>query len=380
MPSSPFSSDPITLRLDTLTYGGEALSRVAGRAIFVTGGLPGEVVRVIITEARKNFARGRILDVLEPSPERIAPRCPHFGFDAQACGGCHGQHIDYAAQLRFKRDIVRDQLRRLGKIDAAPVRETIPSPNIWAYRNHAQFSVTPIGQPGFQAAHSHRTVPLRECHIVEPEIAAWLKANPRISESANQRINVRSRKTFSVHDVELAVSDESFFQVNTSLIETLVDEVVQRLELRGHETIVDAYCGAGLFSRFIAPRAARVIGIESSRSASADARVNLANFDHIELYTGAVEAVLPTLTDHIDALVVDPPRAGCAPAVLQAVIAQRIDRVVYVSCDPATLARDVRTLIDHGYALIEVQPIDLFPHTYHIETITLLLRSNRAIL
>ncbi len=373
-------SEPITLRLDTLTYGGEALGRVEGRAIFVTGGLPGEVVRVTLTEARKNFARGRVLDVIEPSPDRIAPRCPHFGFDDQACGGCHWQHIDYAAQLRFKRDIVRDQLRRLGKFDDAPVRATIPSPNVWAYRNHAQFSLTPSGLPGFQAARSHRTVPIRECHIVEPEIAAWLKANPRISASANSRITVRARTTFAIHEAMFQISDESFFQVNTSLIETLVDEVVQRLELRGHETIVDAYCGAGLFSRFIAPRAARVIGIESSRSAMADARVNLANFDHIELHTGAVEAVLPTLTDHIDALVVDPPRAGCAPAVLQAVIAQQIDRVVYVSCDPATLARDVRTLIDQGYALIEVQPIDLFPHTYHIETIALLLRSNRAIL
>ncbi|MBI5567374.1 MAG: class I SAM-dependent RNA methyltransferase [Chloroflexi bacterium] len=363
-----------------MTYGGEALGRADGRAIFVTGGLPGEVARVAITEERKHFARGCVLDVLEPSPDRTLPRCPHFGFDDQACGGCHWQHIDYAAQLRFKRDIVRDQLRRLGKIEDAPVRETIPSPNVWAYRNHAQFSVNPIGQPGFQAARSHRTVPIRECHTVEPEILQWLKASQQVSQSASRRIGVRSRTAFCVHDVELQVSDESFFQVNTSLIETLIDQVLARLELRGTETVLDAYCGAGLFSRFIARRAARVIGIESNRSASADARVNLAAFDHIALHTGAVEDVLPGLTDHIDALVVDPPRAGCAPAVVRAVIAQQIDRVVYVSCDPATLARDVRILIDHGYALIDVQPIDLFPQTYHIETVALLLRSNRAIL
>ena len=386
MASSRVLPEPIILHLNTLAYGGEAVGRVDGRAIFVTGGLPGEVVHVAITEERKNFARGRVLDVIEPSPDRISPRCPHFGFDDQACGGCHWQHIDYAAQLRFKRDIVRDQLRRLGKIEDAPVRETIPSPAIWAYRNHAQFSLTPIGQPGFQAARSHRTVPIRDCHIVEPEILAWLQANQRVSESANsksasQRISVRSRTAFYVHGVELRVSDESFFQVNTSLIETLIDQVLMRLELRGTETVVDAYCGAGLFSRFIAPRAARVIGIESSRSAIEDARVNLAAFDQIELHTGAVEDVLPELAaDPIDAVVVDPPRAGCAPAVLRAVIARHIDRVVYVSCDPATLARDVRELIDHGYALIDVQPIDLFPHTYHIETIALLLRSNRAIL
>lgn len=380
MSSAAFSPNLATVRLESMTYGGEALGRVDGRAIFVTGGLPGEVVRVAITEERKNFARGRVLDVIEPSPDRIAPRCPHFGLDEQACGGCHWQHIDYAAQLRFKRDIVRDQLRRLGKLDAAPLRETIPSPNVWAYRNHAQFTFTPIGLPGFQAARSHRTVPIRECAVVEPEIAAWLSANQRINESANQRIGVRSRTAFRVHETELRVSDESFFQVNTSLIETLVDEVLQRLNLRGTETVLDAYCGAGLFSRFIAPLAARVIGIEFSRSAIADARLNLAGFAHVELHTGAVEDVLPHLTDQIDALVVDPPRAGCAPAVVQAVIAQQINRVVYVSCDPATLARDVRVLIDHGYALIDVQPVDLFPHTYHIETISLLLRANRAIL
>jgi 23S rRNA (uracil1939-C5)-methyltransferase len=379
MPSS-HSSEPLILHLDTMTYGGDALGRADGRAIFVTGGLPGEVVRVAITDERTNFARGRVLDVIEPSPDRISPRCPHFGFDDQACGGCHWQHIDYAAQLRFKRDIVRDQLRRLGKINNAPVRETIPSPNVWAYRNHAQFSLTPIGQPGFQAARSHRTVPIRECHIVEPEILAWLRANQRVSDQANQRMSVRSRSMFRIRDATFHVSDDSFFQVNTSLIETLIDRVVMRLELRGTETILDAYCGAGLFSRFIAPRAARVIGIESCRTAIEDARVNLAGFDQIELHTGAVENVLPELSDPIDALVVDPPRAGCAPAVWRAVIARQIDRVVYVSCDPATLARDVRVLIDHGYVLVDVQPIDLFPQTYHIETIALLLRSNHAIL
>ncbi len=191
---------------------------------------------------------------------------------------------------------------------------------------------------------------------------------------------MRSRSTFHIRDAEFHVSDESFFQVNTSLIETLIDQVLSRLELRGGETIVDAYCGVGLFSRFIAPHVARVIGIESSSAALEDARRNLAAFDHVELHRGAVEDVLPSLADRIDTVVVDPPRAGCAPAVLQAVIARQIDRVVYVSCDPATLARDVRHLSDHGYALIDVQPIDLFPQTYHIETISLLLRSNHAIL
>jgi 23S rRNA (uracil1939-C5)-methyltransferase len=193
-------------------------------------------------------------------------------------------------------------------------------------------------------------------------------------------VSVRARSTFRVRDAEFHVSDESFFQVNTSLIETLIDQVLARLEVRGGETVVDAYCGAGLFSRFIAPHVAHVIGIEFGSTALDDARFNLAAVDHVQLHQGAVENVLPGLGDRIDALVVDPPRAGCAPAVLQAAIARSIDRVVYVSCDPATLARDVRHFVEHGYDLIDVQPIDLFPQTYHVETVSLLLRSNRAIL
>jgi 23S rRNA (uracil1939-C5)-methyltransferase len=133
-------------------------------------------------------------------------------------------------------------------------------------------------------------------------------------------------------------------------------------------------------TRFIAPRAGRVIGIESSASASADARVNLAAFERVDLREGLVEAILPAIHDRVDAAVVDPPRAGCGPQVIRALIEKQIDRLVYVSCDPATLARDIRILIDHGYQLIEVQPVDMFPHTYHIESIALLLRVNHVIL
>jgi 23S rRNA (uracil1939-C5)-methyltransferase len=381
MVASHVLPEPFTLRLDTLTYGGEALGRHAGQAIFVAGGLPGEVVRVAITDQRQGFARGQVCEVLEPSPDRIAPRCPHFGFDAHACGGCHWQHIDYAAQLRFKRDLVYDQLRRLGKVENAPVRQTIPSPAVWAYRNHAQFSVTADGRVGFRAARSRRVIPIDACHIVQPEILAWLKTHQRVADSAQRRLSIRTPPAaFRIRDAVFRVSADSFFQVNTSLIEPLIDQVLARLAPRADQTIVDAYCGVGLFGRFIAPSAGRVIGIESSRSALADARLNLAACAQIELRAGAVEDVLPRLTEHVAALVVDPPRAGCAPAVWPAVIARSIDRVVYVSCDPATLARDVRILLDHGYALIDVQPIDLFPHTYHIETVALLLRSNRAIL
>jgi 23S rRNA (uracil1939-C5)-methyltransferase len=367
-----------------MTYGGAALGRVEGKAIFVTGGLPGEVVRVAIEEDRAQFARARLLEVIEPSPDRITPRCPHFGFDATSCGGCHWQHIDYAAQLRFKTAIVREQLQRIGRIPDPPVRGIIPSPAIWQYRNHAQFHVTPQGELGFQAARSHRVTPIDQCLIIEPALQEWLHAEHEVDHSGEQRLSARtsslqsprraSNSQFPISNVQFHISPDSFFQVNTSLIETSVDQVLAKLELNKTDSVLDAYCGVGLFSRFIAPQVTRVIGIESSVSAQADFAINLAGYSNVEFHLGRVEQVLPKITTHFNAALFDPPRAGCGPQVLEAVVAQQIDRVVLVACDAATLARDLRSLLDWQYTLIEVQPIDLFPHTYHIETLAVLQR------
>jgi 23S rRNA (uracil1939-C5)-methyltransferase len=186
--------------------------------------------------------------------------------------------------------------------------------------------------------------------------------------------------TFHLKDATLRVSDGSFFQVNTSLIETLIDQVQSKVDPQPADTILDAYCGVGLFSRFLAPLVDRIIGIESNAGAVRDFRANLADFDRVEIQQGLVEKVLARLTHPLHAAIVDPPRTGCGPRVIAAVVARQIDRVVYVSCDPATLARDVRQLIDGGYQLIDVQPIDLFPHTYHVETVVLLRRTDRTIL
>jgi 23S rRNA (uracil1939-C5)-methyltransferase len=392
MPRSHPTRD-LTLQLDAMAYGGAALGRAEGKAIFVTGGLPGEIVRVTVEEERAHFARARLLNVIEPSPDRIAPRCPYFGWADTSCGGCHWQHIDYAAQLRFKTAIVREQLQRLGHIPDPPVRDILPSPAIWQYRNHAQFHVTPTGQLGFQAARSHRVIPIDQCYIIEPPLQDWLHAQRQVDHAGERRLSVRSSNlpvspcfaeraawrqaqpsVFHVKDAEFQVSPESFFQVNTALIETLIDQVLVGLELRTTDTVLDAYCGVGLFSRFLAPRVDHVIGIEASASAQLDFARNLAGFTNVVFHPGRVEQILPTITTHLDAALFDPPRAGCGPQVSKAVVARQIDRVVIVACDPATLARDVRQLLDHHYALIAVQPIDLFPHTYHIESIAVLQR------
>ncbi len=369
--AAPFPD--FTLRLDTMTYGGDALGRVEGKAIFVTGGLPGELVRVQVEDDHAHYMRARLIEVLEPSPDRTSPPCPYFGWTDSACGGCHWQHIDYAAQLRFKTAIVREQLQRLGHIPDPPVRDIIPSPAIWQYRNHAQFHVTPQGAWGFQAARSQRVIPIEQCRILELAVQERLSQSHQVSQIDAPRFSVRETNFQpQVSGIAFHVSPESFFQVNTSLIETLVNLVLAKLEARTTDTILDAYCGVGLFSRFLAPQVARVVGIESSRSAQADYAINLAGYANTEFQLGRIEQVLPTLKMPFDAAVFDPPRAGCGSHVLDAVVAQPIDRVVIVACDPATLARDVRYLLDRNYALIEVQPIDLFPHTFHIEAVATL--------
>lgn len=379
------SSDPapneIVLQLDAMTYGGDAMGRVEGKAIFVRGAIAGEQVRAEVIEDHGRFARARVIEVILASPDRVRPRCPHFGFEDTSCGGCAWQHMSYAAQLRWKTDIVREQLRRIGRIPAAPVRDILPSPDVWAYRNHAQFSVTPDGRLGFQAASSNTVVPIDVCHILQLPILDRLQSAGR-AQPGVKRVDVRFPEphstipTFHVKGVPFQVSAESFFQVNTSLVETLVDLVLARLDLQGGETVLDGYCGVGLFARFVAPAAGKVIGVESNPSAVADARRNLAQFGHVVVREGLIESVMGALNTPGDAAIFDPPRAGCGPDVIRETVSRRISRVVYVSCDPSTLARDARQLTDGGYRLMDVQPLDMFPHTFHIETVSTWVHSS----
>jgi 23S rRNA (uracil1939-C5)-methyltransferase len=274
---------------------------------------------------------------------------------------------------------------------------------------------------GFHALQSHAVVPIRECHIVEPALAelyASLEVEPQELIAVQLRTGARTGATMLIFETvddappeleadlpvscallledgqaatligESAISEEvngrvfrispgSFFQVNTPAAELLVQRVLDYLDLRGTETVLDAYCGVGLFSAFVAPRCAQVVGVETAESACDDFAANLDEFDNVSLYGGAVEAVLPELVAQglrCDAVVLDPPRTGCAPAALEALAATGAARIVYASCDVATLARDLKRLVALGYTLREVQPIDLFPQTYHVETVAWLER------
>jgi 23S rRNA (uracil1939-C5)-methyltransferase len=399
------------VNLTAMVYGGEAMGRLPdGRAVFVPFALPNERVRVRLIEDKRGFARAELLEVLTPAPERIAPRCSHFG----ACGGCHYQHLPYAEQLKVKEEIVREQLSRIGELQQPPVLKIRPSPLEWHYRNTLQFHLSPSARIGFQKAGSHAVVEISECHLPQGALnELW----PRLEfelENGLERLNLRlgdyddlllelegqdlNPPEFSVDfpisavyrgpagqmvlsgfdyilinvmGFPFQVSSGSFFQVNTAQAEAMVKHLLEQLAIDKQSTILDVYCGVGLFSAFLAERAGRVIGVEVSPSACEDFSANLDQFENVELYEGRAEDILPYLTLKPDTIVVDPPRAGMERAALDAILGMESHCIVYVSCDPATLGRDAKRLIKAGYQLQQVTPFDLFPQTFHIECIAI---------
>jgi len=402
-----------TLQLTTIAHGGAALGRHEGRVIFVPYALPGEMVRARIAEDKDRFAFARLVEVLEPSPNRIAPLCPHFG--PTGCGGCQWQHVDYQAQLRFKAEILSEQLTRIGKVAAPLVHPTLPDSSGWAYRNHAQFHPAPTGGLGFQTAASNDTIAINECPILHPLLAdlydsldldfeGLLRLSLRAGVASCERMLVfemaddlppsleidlpvscvmllsdgqhanligHNHITETVAGHTYRISAPSFFQVNTLQAAQLVRLALEYLDLQGDETVLDAYCGVGLFTTHLAERAGLVIGVESASAAVADLLENTANLDNVEVIEGPVEAALPDLDLSLDAAIVDPPRAGMDRFALDALVASHPARLVYVSCDPATLARDTKRLTSAGYRLIAVQPVDMFPQASHIESVAL---------
>ena len=404
--------DTLDVRPLSLVYGGDAFGRLPdGRAVFVPFALPGELVRVRLVEQKRGHARAELLEVLEPSPDRITPRCPHY----TVCGGCHYQHLAYPAQLVAKTAILAEQLRRLGGLVEVPIQPAVPSPQPWNYRNHVQFHLTAEGRLGFQRAGSERVVPIQECHLPMPLInQVWpqieLEPLPGV-----ERLGLRTGTDdelllvfessdpepfeFSVEELPVSavhlgpggtlvlagsdslvievlgrpfqVSTASFFQVNTPQAEAMLRHVLELVGTGPFQTLLDVYCGVGLFSAFLAPRASRLVGIELSPSACVDFAANLDEFEHVELYEAEAEAVLGSVDFHPDLILVDPPRAGLGQVALDGLLAQQAPRLVYISCDPATLARDSQRLVAGGYHLVSVTPFDLFPQTYHIESISL---------
>lgn len=394
------------------SFGGDCVGRLPdGRAVFVSFGIAGERVRIELTSEKRNFARGRIVTILESSPRRIQPRCRHF----EDCGGCHYQHLAYSDQLRVKQDIVTRQLERIGKITNPPVLPIVPSPLEWNYRNTVQFHLSAGGRLGYQRAGRAGVLEVTECHLPQESINALWPQLELDSATGIERVSIRqgaedelllglesrsgqvpefeidfplsvvfmgaedkvllSGEDFSIIRVlerDFRVSADAFFQVNTAMAEKMVTHVLRLLEGKTFDHIVDAYCGAGLFSAFLAPVCKQLTGIELSESACNDFAVNLEEYDHVALYVGAVEQVLPALEIKPDLVLVDPPRAGLDPYAMTGLIKGEPAQIIYISCDPATLARDLALLLGAGYSLESVTPFDLFPQTYHVECIAFL--------
>jgi 23S rRNA (uracil1939-C5)-methyltransferase len=409
-------SQTFEFELTAMAHGGSALGRHEGRVIFVPYTIPGETVRVELIEAHTRWGRGRLLEIVDPSPHRVEPPCPYFGPDK--CGGCHFQQIAYEAQAEYKREVVIDQLARLGGLHDINVQEIIGAAEPWVYRNHAQFSTTPEGQLGFLTADTHHVVPVEECLILDPlldELRAALdmewpqlhRLSLRCGSATGDRMAVFELNHYEDFDIEVdfavscvilladgeavvlmgnayleeqvagrdyRISANSFFQVNTAGAEALVALVHESLAPTKSDTLLDLYCGVGLFGLSLADQVGRVLGVEADPSAAADFRYNARGLDHVELIEGKAQSVLPRIKEPVDLLLLDPPRSGAGQGIINQVAGLKPRRVVYVSCDPATLARDARHLTESGFLLKEVQPVDLFPQTYHVESVALFAR------
>jgi 23S rRNA (uracil1939-C5)-methyltransferase len=403
------------LRMENWAYGGEVMGRLPdGRAVFVPFALPGEKVRIELVQEKRGFARARLLEVLEPSPERIPARCKHFSI----CGGCHYQHLPYELQLTAKTEVLKDTLKRIGGFSPEEleplVQPPIPSPSPWQYRNHIQFHLNEAGRLGYRAGRSHQIIPIDECFLPEENLnQLWpqLEFDPIPSL---YRVGLRSGTEedimliletednqgleftldipiaavqlgpSSIHvladaaELEMAVleytfqvSAGAFFQINSPMAAAMVQHLLAHLPLTADSIVLDVYCGVGLFSAFIAPEVAQLIGIEENPLAVEDFTVNLNAYDNVSIYEAPAEDVMPSLDLQPDIILVDPPRAGLNLAVLDAIVEMKPKMLAYVSCDPSTLARDAKRLSAAGFTLERITPFDLFPQTYHIESISI---------
>ena len=371
---------------------GEAMACHEGQDVFVLGGIPGEKVTAEVIRVRRKYVAARVLKVLEPSPSRVEAPCRYYG----DCTGCQWQHVDYSAQLDHKRAKVVDALRRVGNLEGIEVLPTLPCPSQFGYRNHARFTVGRQGDLGFVNRETRRFVRIDQCMLMHDGINGILgQLQDRCGETTqlairagrdtgdylvqpamkNPEITIPTGQKHyleSVADREFRVASPSFFQVNIDQTERLIELVRGAVNLSGQEILLDAYTGVGTFAILLAPYVKQVYAIEESSAAVSDARKNAAGITNVEFLLGKTEEVLSDLPQRPDIVILDPPRAGCQPSALEKLMNIGAPRLVYVSCDPETLARDMRVLCSGRYKVDQVQPLDMFPQTHHVECVATL--------
>ena len=385
-----------------MAFGGDGVGRISDLVLFVPFTVDGDEAEVEITEVKKRYGRGRLLRIVSPSVHRVAPPCQYYA----RCGGCRMQHLAYMHQLEIKRWQVEQTFRRIAKLTPPPVSSVIPSPRPYGYRGKAEFHLAE-GRGGLRlglmALASNDLVEVEQCGICDDSLnrklgefrESLLRGEVPVEgdrqtiwsdEPGEPPVGVATGSgkvpdvTRIVRGKRLTVPYRGFFQANIALIGALVDQVSGMCALSGGETVVDAYGGAGLFSLFLGERAGRLFGIEGDREAVRCAGINLRRegLTHAEFFSGDVADVLDREFVHgqmkVDVIVLDPPRDGCGGEVIEKAAAIGPERIVYVSCNPATQARDIRDLSERGYALSRLQPLDMFPQTAHIEVVALLAR------
>lgn len=410
-----------------ISHDGQGVGRIDGKVVFVPGALPGEDVELMIGDEKKNYLRGRLDSIIEPAPERVNPPCPYFS----QCGGCHYQHASYDLQVDLKTRVVEQTLQRVGGIDA-DILPCVPAVRPWRYRNKVTWHGAYVDghwRFGYYHGESKDIIDIDNCLLVSDAMQdaglavnrALKELNPRMplevtvrestssgalmaiiagiereaaleilpcveeltaslylfNEKGVECLKVSSRGfEETIGGTRFGLSPLSFFQVNTEQAEKLVNLVQENLNLQGGEQVLDAYCGVGTLALSLASQVKRVVGVESYLTAVEDAKKNARRngLSNSRFLAGAAEQVLPSLSQRFDAVILDPPRAGCQLQVIKAVERMKIPKVVYVSCEPSTLARDLSRFQQAGYHVEKVQPLDMFPQTYHVETVVVLYR------
>ena len=438
-------------------YEGEGIAKIDNKyPIFIEGALKGEKVKVRIVKVNKNFAYGKLMEVLEASEERVNPPCAIY----KRCGGCKLQHASYKAQLDFKWDRVKDCVSKIGKLDPSIVKYPLGMEEPWRYRNKVQLPIGLINgevKIGFFAPRSHDIIDMESC-LIQDEIGdkvvkltrEWIeKFNIRpynvdgeydekgivrhimirrgfttnevmvvlVTNGENLHHkeefvdlmvknipgiksviqNINSKKTNVIlglesktlwgedtisdyiGDFRFNISPLSFFQVNPTQTEVLYGKALEYANLTGNEEVFDAYCGTGTITLFLSQKAKKVYGVEIIPQAIDNAWINAKEnkVENVEFFVGESEVVIPDLINKgvkADVVVVDPPRKGCDKKLLDAITNIDAKKIVYVSCDPSTLGRDLQVLEENGYKTLEVQPVDMFPNTAHIENVALLIK------
>ncbi len=438
-------------------YEGEGIAKIDNKyPIFIEGALKGEKVKVRIVKVNKNFAYGKLMEVLEASEERVNPPCAIY----KRCGGCKLQHASYKAQLDFKWDRVKDCVSKIGKLDPSIVKYPLGMEEPWRYRNKVQLPIGLINgevKIGFFAPRSHDIIDMESCLIqdeigdkvvkltrewiekfnIRPynvdgeydekgivrhimirrgfttnEVMVVLVTNgenlPHKEEFVDLIVknipgiksviqNINSKKTNVIlglesktlwgedtisdyiGDFRFNISPLSFFQVNPTQTEVLYGKALEYANLTGNEEVFDAYCGTGTITLFLSQKAKKVYGVEIIPQAIDNAWINAKEnkVENVEFFVGESEVVIPDLINKgvkADVVVVDPPRKGCDKKLLDAITNINAKKIVYVSCDPSTLGRDLKVLEENGYKTLEVQPVDMFPNTSHVENVAKLIK------